>query len=148
MRFWAKLRDLSWITRTANSAAHELAFHRDNVSKSFLDRAEAGLAYTADQYDDALSVVARAQTGLDAAMDGVDVLLCPSSQGQAPEGLGTTGDPIFNRMGTALRAPCVNIPGLSGRSGLPVGVQVMGRMKDDRRTLAVGNWLHGILQRG
>ena len=133
---------------TANSAAHELAFHRDNVSKSFLDRAEAGLAYTADQYDVALSVVARAQTGLDAAMDGVDVLLCPSSQGQAPEGLGTTGDPIFNRMGTALRAPCVNIPGLSGRSGLPVGVQVMGRMKDDRRTLAVGNWLHGILRRG
>ena len=133
---------------TANSAAHELAFHRDNVSKSFLDRAEAGLAYTADQYDAALSVVARAQTGLDAAMDGVDVLLCPSSQGQAPEGLGTTGDPIFNRMGTALRAPCVNIPGLSGRSGLPVGVQVMGRMKDDRRTLAVGNWLHGILRRG
>ncbi len=133
---------------TANSAAHELAFHRDNVSKSFLDRAEAGLAYTADQYDDALSVVARAQTGLDAAMDGVDVLLCPSSQGQAPEGLGTTGDPVFNRMGTALRAPCVNIPGLSGRSGLPVGVQVMGRMKDDRRTLAVGNWLHGILRRG
>jgi Asp-tRNA(Asn)/Glu-tRNA(Gln) amidotransferase A subunit family amidase len=47
-----------------------------------------------------------------------------------------------------LRAPCVNIPGLSGRSGLPVGVQVMGRMKDDRRTLAVGNWLHGILRRG
>lgn len=133
---------------TANSAAHELAFHRDNVSKSFLDRAEAGLAYTADQYDVALSVVARAQAGLDAAMDGVDVLLCPSSQGQAPEGLGTTGDPIFNRMGTALRAPCVNIPGLSGRSGLPVGVQVMGRMKDDRRTLAVGNWLHGILRRG
>jgi Asp-tRNA(Asn)/Glu-tRNA(Gln) amidotransferase A subunit family amidase len=133
---------------TASSAAHELAFHRDNVSKSFLDRAEAGLAYTADQYDDALSVVAMAQTGLDAAMDGVDVLLCPSSQGQAPEGLGTTGDPIFNRMGTALRAPCVNIPGLSGRSGLPVGVQVMGRMKDDRRTLAVGNWLHGILQCG
>ena len=133
---------------TANSAAYELAFHRDNVCKSFLDRAEAGLAYTADQYDDALCVVARAQTGLDAAMDGVDVLLCPSSQGQAPEGLGTTGDPIFNRMGTALRAPCVNIPGLSGRSGLPVGVQVMGRMKDDRRTLAVGNWLHGILRRG
>ncbi len=133
---------------TANSAAHELAFHRDNVSKSFLDRAEAGLAYMADQYDDALSVVARAQTGLDAAMDGVDVLLCPSSQGQAPEGLGTTGDPIFNRMGTALRAPCVNIPGLSGRSGLPVGVQVMGCMKDDRRTLAVGNWLHGILRCG
>ena len=81
-------------------------------------------------------------------MDGVDVLLCPSTSGQAPEGFGATGDPIFNRMGTALRAPCVNIPGLSGRSGLPVDVQLMGRMKDDRRTLAVGDWLHGILRRG
>ena len=81
-------------------------------------------------------------------MDGLDVLLCPSAPGQAPEGLGATGDPIFSRLGTALRVPCVSIPGLSGSSGLPVGVQLMGRMKDDRRTLAVGNWLHGILRRG
>jgi len=131
----------------ANSAAYELAFERDNVSKSFVARAEAGLACTAEQYDDALSVIATAQAGLDAVMDDVDVLLCPSAPGQAPEGLNATGNPIFNRMGTALRVPCVNIPGLSGRSGLPVGVQLIGRMKDDRRTLAVGDWLHRILQR-
>lgn len=132
----------------ANSAAYELAFRRDEVSKSFVARAEAGLAYTAEQYDDALSVIETARTHLDAAMDGLDVLLCPSAPGQAPEGLGATGDPIFSRLGTALRVPCVSIPGLSGSSGLPVGVQLMGRMKDDRRTLAVGNWLHGILRRG
>ena len=133
---------------TANSAAFELAFHRDKISKSFVERAEAGLAYTAEQYDDALSVMATARANLEAAMEGVDALLCPSAPGAAPGDLGATGDPVFNRMGTALRAPCVNIPGLSGRSGLPVGVQVMGRMKDDRRTLAVGDWLHGILRRG
>jgi Asp-tRNA(Asn)/Glu-tRNA(Gln) amidotransferase A subunit family amidase len=80
-------------------------------------------------------------------MDGVDVLLCPSAPGQAPEGLGATGDPIFNRLGTALRAPCVSIPGLSGHSGLPIGVQLIGRIKDDRRTLAVGDWLHAKLRR-
>ncbi len=131
----------------ANSAAYELAFHRDRVSKSFVARAEAGLACTVEQYDDALSVIATAQAGLDAAMDGVDVLLCPSAPGQAPEGLGTTGDPIFNRVGTALRAPCVSIPGLSGGSGLPVGVQLIGRIRDDRRTLTVGDWLHAILRR-
>jgi len=89
-----------------------------------------------------------ARANLEAAMEGVDALLCPSAPGAAPGDLGATGDPVFNRMGTALRAPCVNIPGLSGRSGLPVGVQVMGRMKDDRRTLAVGDWLHRILRRG
>ncbi len=74
----------------ANSAAYELAFHRDRVSKSFVARAEAGLACTVEQYDDALSVIATAQAGLDSAMDGVDVLLCPSAPGQAPEGLGAT----------------------------------------------------------
>jgi Asp-tRNA(Asn)/Glu-tRNA(Gln) amidotransferase A subunit family amidase len=130
----------------ANSAAYELAFHHDKVSRSFTARAEAGLAYTIEQYDDALSVIAMAQADLEAAMDGVDVLLCPSAPGQAPEGLGATGDPIFNRLGTALRAPCVSIPGLSGHSGLPIGVQLIGRIKDDRRTLAVGDWLHAKLR--
>lgn len=131
----------------ARSAAYELEFHRDRVSEQFLARAEAGLATTAAQYDDALSVVARAQAGLEAVMDGFDVLLCPSAPGEPPRGLGATGDPIFNRLATALRAPCVNVPGLCGHSGLPVGVQVMGRMKDDRRTLAVADWLHGILSK-
>ena len=79
-------------------------------------------------------------------MDGLQVLLCPSAPGQAPEGLGATGDPIFNRMGTALRGPCLNIPGLHGSSGLPVGVQVIGRMNDDQRALAVGDWLQRILR--
>jgi Asp-tRNA(Asn)/Glu-tRNA(Gln) amidotransferase A subunit family amidase len=99
----------------ANSAAYELTFHRDLLSRKFVERADAGVELTIEQYDEALSIVAAAQAGLD-------------------------------RLGTALRVPCVNIPGLSGHSGLPVGVQVIGRMMDDRRTLAVGEWLHNILK--
>ena len=131
----------------ANSAAYELNSRRDSVSKSYLERAETGLSYTEKQYDDALSVVTRAQNSFDAVMEGVDVLLCPSATGQAPEGLDATGNPIFNRLGTALKGPCVNIPGLSGHSGLPVGVQLIGRIKDDRQILATADWMHGILQR-
>ena len=131
----------------ANSAAYELNSRRDSISKSYLERAETGLSYTEKQYDDALSVVTRAQNSFDAVMEGVDVLLCPSATGQAPEGLDATGNPIFNRLGTALKGPCVNIPGLSGHSGLPVGVQLIGRIKDDRQILATADWMHGILQR-
>jgi len=132
----------------ANSAAYELAFRRNDLSQKFVERADAGTACTVEQYDDAQSIIAAARAGLDEAMGDVDILLCPSAPGQAPEGLGATGDPIFNRMGTALRVPCVNIPGLTGHSGLPVGVQVIGRMMDDQRTLAVGDWLHQTLQSG
>lgn len=131
---------------TAGSAAFELAYHRDQLSEKFIERAEAGLAASYDDYNSALSVVKAAQNGLDAVMDGVDMLLCPSAPGEAPKGLDATGDPVFNRLGTALRAPCLNIPGLHGRSGLPVGVQLIGRVGDDRRALAAGQWLQAILR--
>ncbi|MDP6262864.1 MAG: amidase [Rhodospirillales bacterium] len=132
----------------ARSAAHDLNVHRERVSESFVKRAEAGLATTAENYDAALGITERARGALDAALDGLDVLLCPSAPGQAPEGLHATGDPIFNRTGTALRIPCINVPGLCGHSGLPIGVQVLGRLNDDRRVLAAAHWLRGVLRRG
>ena len=130
----------------AGTAAFELAHHRDQLSEKFIERAEAGLAASYDDYNSALSVVKAAQKGLDAVMDGVDVLLCPSAPGEAPKGLEATGDPVFNRLGTALRGPCLNIPGLHGRTGLPVGVQLISRLGDDRRALAAGQWLQAILR--
>ena len=132
----------------ARTAAYDLAVHRNLVSKSFAERADAGFACPPEAYDEALLIVAEAQASLDAAMGDVDVLLCPSAPGEAPKGLGATGDPVFNRMGTALRVPCLNIPGLTGHTGLPVGVQLIGRFKDDRRVLAVGAWLQSLLQHG
>lgn len=130
----------------SRSAAYELSSHRDRLSDSFLKRIDVGLATTAADYDDALSVVVAARAGLEAVMDGLQVLLCPSAPGQAPKSLSATGDPIFNRMGTALRGPCLNIPGLRGNSGLPVGVQLIGRIDDDQMTLNVADWVHSILQ--
>ena len=133
--------------QAANSAAYDLAFHRDKVSKSFAERADIGAAYTGEQFDQALAIVHAAQAALDMAMDGVDVLLCPSATGEAPKGLEATGDPVFNRMGTALRSPCLNVPGMTGRTGLPVGLQLIGRLNEDRHTLAAGEWLQGVLNR-
>ena len=42
-----------------------------------------------------------------------DVMLTPSAPGAAPDGLGSTGEPTFNRLWTLLGTPCVNVPGLS-----------------------------------
>jgi Asp-tRNA(Asn)/Glu-tRNA(Gln) amidotransferase A subunit family amidase len=56
-----------------------------------------------------------------------DVLLTPSATGEAPEGWGTTGSSTFNRMWTLLGWPCVNVPGLVGEHGAPIGMQLIGR---------------------
>ncbi|OBT93436.1 hypothetical protein VE01_08701 [Pseudogymnoascus verrucosus] len=54
-----------------------------------------------------------------------DVVITPSVPGEAPEGLGYTGDASFCAMWTVLHAPALNVPGFVGEKGLPVGLTVI-----------------------
>jgi len=63
-----------------------------------------------------------------------DVILTASAPGAAPKGLGSTGNPMFNRLWTLMGTPCVNVPGLS-EDGLPLGIQIVGRFGRDRAAL-------------
>jgi Asp-tRNA(Asn)/Glu-tRNA(Gln) amidotransferase A subunit family amidase len=67
----------------------------------------------------------------------LDVILTPSAPGEAPEGLHTTGDAVFNAIWTLLHVPCVAIPVGRGPRGLPVGVQIVGPRMSDMRLLAI-----------
>ncbi|MDE0384164.1 MAG: amidase family protein, partial [Defluviicoccus sp.] len=62
--------------------------------------------------------------------------------GEAPEGLGMTGDPIFQTTWTLLHLPCVTLPFATGPRGLPVGVQLIGRRGADAALLAAAKWFH------
>jgi Asp-tRNA(Asn)/Glu-tRNA(Gln) amidotransferase A subunit family amidase len=67
----------------------------------------------------------------------LDVILTPSAKGEAPVGLHTTGDAVFNRMWTLLHAPNVGIPVCFGPGGLPVGVTLVAPRMADGRLLAI-----------
>jgi len=71
-----------------------------------------------------------------------DVLIAPSAPGEAPAGLESTGNPLFNRIWTLLHVPCVHVPFATGPNGLPVGVQVIGPVRSDAETLAIADWAH------
>jgi Asp-tRNA(Asn)/Glu-tRNA(Gln) amidotransferase A subunit family amidase len=69
----------------------------------------------------------------DRAMEDYDAWLVPAVPGEAPAGLSSTGDAVFNRLWTGLHAPAVTLPGFTGAQGLPVGIQlVAGRFRDAR----------------
>ena len=68
------------------------------------------------------------------------------ASGEAPEGIGWTGDPMFNRIWTLLRWPCVTIPAGRGSHGLPVGVQIVTGYGEDARALAVAAWLEKAMK--
>jgi Asp-tRNA(Asn)/Glu-tRNA(Gln) amidotransferase A subunit family amidase len=87
------------------------------------------------------AVFAAAQAAFAPAMAGFDAVLTPSAPGEAPEGLGWTGDPAFNSLWTALGVPCVTVPAGEGPRGLPLGVQIVTPMGRDRTALAVAEWV-------
>ena len=120
----------------ARSHAPEMLTAPDRLSVKLRELLEAGAVIAAEDYDAAKVLVAEARAGFGNVLDGLDVLLTPSAPGEAPVGLGATGDPVFNRLWTALGVPCISVPGLTGPTGMPVGVQVVGRWSDDRRALA------------
>ena len=81
-------------------------------------------------------------------MAGLDVLLTPSAPGEAPAGLEWTGDPAFNTIWTSLHVPCVTVPAGSGPGGLPLGLQIVGRLGADAATLAAAGWVAAALGHG
>jgi len=130
-------------------AARALAYEYDNqrdrlprLLRALLDEA-AGI--TAEAYDDARRISKRARHAFNELMADVDVLLTPSAPGAAPAGLGSTGEATFNRLWTLIGAPCVNVPGLADPSGLPLGVQIVGRFGRDRAALAASRFLERAL---
>jgi Asp-tRNA(Asn)/Glu-tRNA(Gln) amidotransferase A subunit family amidase len=119
----------------ARSLAFEYDRHNDQIRPSLRELIENGNATSADTYDNARRVASRARQALAAATADIDVILSPSSPGVAPKGLASTGTSTFNRLWTLMGTPCVNVPGLVAASGLPLGVQIIGRFGADRAAL-------------
>ena len=124
----------------AHSGMWEWTMHRDRLSKSFQDCLALGLAANPTGYQRALGLAGRARLALDAAFAGIDALLTLSASGEAPEGLGHTGDSTFQSLWTMLHVPTVTAPSHHGPGGLPIGVQFVGPRYGDDRLLAIVAW--------
>lgn len=130
---------------TARSVHPELRKHRDKVSAVMQSFAEDGNKLAAEDYDAMRRLRIEGAAKLDDIFGGSDVLLVPAAPGEAPAGLGATGDPIFNRVWTLLRLPCMTLPAGKGPHGLPMGIQLVGRRDADAALLAAAAWVEQAL---
>ncbi len=125
--------------------AYERIEHSAELSPRLAQMLDAGLSVGAEEYDAAIAEAAAAREGLPQFFVNCDAVLVPAAPGEALAGLGYTGNPVFNRMWTLLGVPCVTVPARWGESGLPTGVQLVGRIRDDARLMAAAAFLERAL---
>jgi Asp-tRNA(Asn)/Glu-tRNA(Gln) amidotransferase A subunit family amidase len=121
--------------------AYEYDHHRDTLGPAVRKLLDEAAETTADDYDSARRTAKRARQAFADFMADTDVILTASATGAAPRGFASTGSPAFNRVWTLLGAPCINVPGLMSGSGLPLGVQVIGRFGRDRVALGAAAFI-------
>jgi len=127
--------------------AFEYDDHRDRLGPALRRLLDDAAAIDTDAYDDARRTTRRARQALVELLADGEVMLTPSAPGAAPLGLGSTGEPTFNRLWTLLGSPCVNVPGLSDPAGLPLGVQIVARFGRDRFALSAAAVLEQAIGR-
>ena len=132
---------------TVRALAYERIEHSAELSPRLAQQIDTGMAIGAETYDQARIRTLAARAGLEAFFGPCDAILAPAAPGEAPAGLGNTGDPIFNRMWTLLGLPCATLPARWADNGLPTGVQIVGRVHDDAKLMACAFFLEQALTR-
>lgn len=144
----AKVIDWHRTIMEADIAANYAAdFERgaDKMSVSLRAQIERGRAVTAVDYLQASARIPIVGEAIDEVFDRYDAILTPATLGPAPAGLDSTGDPLLCTLWTYCGMPAISLPLLQAESGLPIGVQLVGRVGDDARLLRTARWLVGAV---
>lgn len=109
----------------------------DRLHVEFRDKVEYKTGVTPNAMAEAYDLAGACRPTFDRVAAKFDCVLTPSAPGEAPQGLGWTGDWVFNIMWTLLHVPCIAIPCTTGSKGLPVGIQIIGPRFGDGQLLRV-----------
>ena len=130
----------------ARNYAYEFELHGEKLSPALREGLLApGRELPLAAYIEAIETAEAFRGYLDDLFAGVDVLLAPSAAGEAPEGLGSTGDARFNAIWTLAWTPCLTLPAGNSRKGLPLGIQLVGARFRDEALLDAAAWVEGRL---
>jgi Asp-tRNA(Asn)/Glu-tRNA(Gln) amidotransferase A subunit family amidase len=117
------------------------------LSQSLRERIAEARAMRPADYRDLLAERDRARAAWASLAAECDAAVTLSAPGPAPLGLESTGNPAFNVPASYLGVPALTVPVLRAE-GLPLGLQLIGRMHADADLFALACWLGENLMRG
>lgn len=114
------------------------------LSPQLAELLQTGADIPDQDYKTARQTVADARTRIVPLLESCDAVLGPAAPGPAPAGLGSTGDPALSRAWQALGLPAVTMPGQRTEAGLPLGVQFLGRVREEAALLTTACWAESV----
>ena len=117
--------------------SNEYTRHKDQLSVKLRNRLDEGRTVSFDDYMAMRSHVRDCVLALNNLFEQADLLLYPAAAGEADEGLESAGDARFGALWTLMHAPSVSFPVEIGASGLPLGVQLIGKPEADAALLSM-----------
>jgi amidase len=115
--------------------------HAERMRPALLERTRKGLEVTGEQYQAAQRLARQCRQMFGDVLGHCDVLLAPAATGEAPRGHEWSGDTRMNQVWTLMHGPALSVTGGYGPCGLPLAMQVVGRIDDDARTLLAAHWV-------
>jgi Asp-tRNA(Asn)/Glu-tRNA(Gln) amidotransferase A subunit family amidase len=117
----------------------------DRTSDHLKSLVQTGKAHSAHGYLAAKALQRKWREAFASQMSSFDAVLTQPAFGEAPEGLGYTGDAEYCAPWTLLGVPAVALPAGFGSQGLPLGLQVVGAYRQDHHLLRVAKWIEAVL---
>lgn len=130
---------------SVQALAWERRAHAAALSPVLAEKMDWGAAIPAEELAAARASFAEARAAFQDLMADYDAVLTPAAPGEAPQGLGWTGDPVCNALWTALHGPCISLPAGTGPAGMPLGIQLVAPFGRDAALLGWAGWLEGVL---
>jgi amidase len=122
-----------------------VARHPDRASAPLKGLVEDSRAITQAGYVAARRTQRELRAALSTRLSGYDAVLTVPATGEAPEGLGSTGDASWCAPWTFLGFPALTVPAGRSARGLPLGVQLIGTFGRDIPALRVAKWVETVL---
>ena len=126
--------------------ALEARDHLATMNHWIKDSLTAAAKYDQNQYDRAQLHAMQCQRATAEMFTRCDILITPSTAGEAIADVVSVSNSAFNRVWTLMHVPCVTIPAFAGPNGMPVGLQVVGPVGRDDDVLALSQAIANVLE--
>lgn len=107
---------------------------------------EDGMSMDRDTYTDALNRTGSIQQWIEQTYPDIDAILTPAAPGIAPLGQDKTGSPHMSRPWQAMGLPVVSLIGIESPEKLPIGLQLVGKYRQDDQLLIAANWVQSQIK--